>query len=197
MKTRIKTWFKNLNRGVRIAIITVLVMGLGVGAYAAVNSLVWDSAHENIAPVKDNYVTVIISGTSAGGSIRPGGSLSLAPTITNNGSVDASAFIKVVMPAVSSAAAYEFSASSDWTKVDESVDGSTATQIWAYGGDELTTVETDGSTSSLTSSFTMKSGITGSQFKDMSSVDIDIYGYLVDKTAGTDPETVWNMIPAE
>ncbi len=168
-----------------------------MGVIAFAGTLIWDVAHDGTRLSKKDFVTVRLTGASATGSIRPGESVSLSPALTNNGSVDASAFIKVSMPAVSSAAAYEFTASSDWTKVDETVDGSTATQIWAYGGDELTTVETDGSTSSLTSSFTMKSGITGSQFKDMSSVDIDIYGYLVDKTAGTDPETVWNMIPEE
>ncbi len=168
-----------------------------MGVIAFAGTLIWNSAHDGTSLSKEGYISVQLTGASASGTIKPGGSISLSPALTNNGSVDASGFIKVVMPAVSSAAAYEFENNSDWKLVDESVDGSTATQIWAYGGDELATVETDGSTSALTSSFTMKSGITGSQFKDMSSVDIDIYGYLVDKTAGTDPETVWNMIPAE
>ncbi len=142
-------------------------------------------------------MTVELAGASASGSIKPGGSVSLSPTLINNGSVDAAGFIKVIMPAVSGSAAYEFANSSDWTKVDEMVDGDQIVQVWAYGRDELETVVTGGSTSSLTDSFTMLSTITESQFKDMSTVDIEVYGYLVDKSAGTDPETVWNMIPGE
>ncbi len=47
----------------------------------------------------------------------------------------------------------------------------------------------------MANGITMRSDITGVRFADMSDVNIDIYGYLVDYTAGTDPETVWYMIP--
>ena len=40
-----------------------------------------------------------------------------------------------------------------------------------------------------------RSDITGVQFAEISDVNIDTYGYLVDYTVGADPETVWYMIP--
>lgn len=139
-------------------------------------------------------LTVELSGASATGSIKPGGSVSLSPAVTNNGDVDAGVFIKVTMPTVDGSPAYTFEPAAGWNLVSSSA----GIQIWSYGSDsELEAVSPGSSTDALTSSFTMKSDITGAQFADMDDVDIGFDGYLVDYEAvdGLDPESAWGMIP--
>ena len=101
------------------------------------------------------------------------------------------------MPVVEGASAYTFESGSGWTMVDENTTDSVSTQIWAYGVEGNLELISPGSTTSslMENGITMRSDITGTQFADMSDVNIDIYGYLVDYTVGTDPETVWYMIP--
>ena len=74
------------------------------------------------------------------------------------------------------------------------VSSSGGVQIWSYGSDSaLEAVSPDSSTDTLTSSFTMKSDITGAQFEAMSSVDIGFDGYLIDygEVETSDPESAW------
>ena len=100
------------------------------------------------------------------------------------------------MPAVNGIAAYTFESGSGWTMVDENTTDNVSTQIWAYGEEgNLESLSPESSTSPLMENgIAMRSDITGAQFADMSDVNIDTYGYLVDYTVGTDPETVWYMI---
>lgn len=138
--------------------------------------------------------TVELTGSSATGSIKPGGSVALAPAVTNNGDVDAGVFIKVTMPTVDGVAAYAFEPGDGWNLVSESA----GVQIWSYGtSSALEAVSPGSSTDALTSSFTMKSDITGAQFAAMSDVDIGFDGYLIDYGVvdGSDPESAWGMIP--
>ena len=191
-----KTWFKNLKRGAQSAVVFALIASMSIGAYAAV-SFLWGKAHERTSLTPKDFVKVELSGATATGSVSPGENVALSPAITNNGSVDTSAFIQIEMPAVEGTAAYTFESDSGWTMVDESTTGNISTQIWAYGVEgNLESLSPGSSTSPLMANgITMRSDITGVQFADMNDVNIDVYGYLVDYTVGTDPETVWNMIP--
>lgn len=172
----------------------VVLASIGIVAYAA--SVLWATAHSETTLSKEDFLTVELTGSSATGSIKPGGSVALAPAVTNNGDVDAGVFIKVTIPTIpdSTDAAYEFEAGNGWNLVNQSG----GVQIWSYGtSSTLEAVSPGSSTDALTSSFTMKSDITGAQFADMSSVDIGLDGYLIDYEAvdGSDPESAWGMIP--
>ena len=96
-------------------------------------------------------------------------------------------------------AAYTFESGSGWTMVDENTTDDVVTQIWSYGVEgNLESISPGSSTFALMKNgITMRSDITGVQFAEMSDANIDIYAYLVDYTVGTDPETVWYMIPGD
>lgn len=191
-----KTWFKKLKHGVRLPLVFALVASMSIGAYAAV-SFLWGKAHEKTSLTPKDFIKVELTGAAATGSVSPGENVALSPAITNNGSVDTSAFIQIEMPAVEGTAAYTFDSGSGWTKVDENIIDNISTQIWAYGTEgNLESISPGSSTSPLMANgITMRTGITGVQFADMSDVNIDIDGYLVDYTVGTDPETIWYTIP--
>ncbi len=183
--------FKSLKRSTQFIIVLILLASIGIAAYAA--SVLWATAHSGTSLSKERFLTVELSGSSAAGSIKPGGSVALAPAVTNNGDVDAGVFIKVTMPVVGGTAAYSFEPDSSWYLVDD--DG--GVQIWSYGSDSaLEAVSPGSSTDALTSAFTMKSDITGAQFAAMSDVDIGFDAFLVDiESFGTDPESAWHTIP--
>lgn len=186
------TKFKSLKRSTQFIIVLVVLASIGIVAYAA--SVLWATAHGGTTLSKEHFLSVELTGSSATGTIKPGGSVALAPAVTNNGDVDAGVFIKVTMPVVNGTAAYVFEPDSSWYLVEESA----GVQIWSYGIDSaLEAVSPGSSTNSLTSSFTMKSDITGAQFADMSSVDIGFDGYLIDygEVETSDPESAWHMIP--
>ena len=186
------TKFKSLKQSTQAFIIFILLASIGIVAYAA--SVLWATAHGGTTLSKEHFLTVELTGSSATGSIKPGGSVALSPAVTNNGDVDAGVFIKVTMPEVSGSAAYTFETGSGWNLVSSSG----GVQIWSYGSsDALEAVSPGSSTDTLTSSFTMRSDITSSQFAAMSDVDIGFDGYLVEYEAvdGSDPESAWGMIP--
>ena len=186
------TKFKSLKRSTQAIIIFILLTSIGIAAYAA--SILWATAHSGTTLSKEHFLTVSLTGASAEGSIKPGGSVSLSPAVTNNGDVDAGVFIKVTMPTIGGADAYEFEPASGWNLVEESA----GVQIWSYGSDSaLEAVSPGSSTDALTSSFTMKESISGAQFAAMSDVDIGFDGYLIDYGVvdGSDPESAWGMIP--
>ena len=191
-----KTCFKKLKRGAQSALVFALIASMSIGAYAAV-SFLWGKAHEKTSLTPKDFVKIELTGAAATGSVSPGENVALSPAITNNGSVDTSAFIQIEMPAVGGAAAYTFENGSGWTMVDESTTDNISTQIWAYGTEEnLESISPGCSTSPLMENgITMRSDITGTQFAEIDDINIDTDGYLVDYTVGTDPETVWYMIP--
>lgn len=186
------TKFKSLKRSTQVIIIFILLASISIVAYAA--SVLWATAHSGTMLSKEHFLTVELSGSSATGSIKPGGSVSLSPAVTNNGDVDAGVFIKVTMPTVDGVAAYSFEPAAGWNLISSSA----GVQIWSYGtSSALEAVSPGSSTDTLTSSFTMKCDITGSQFAAMSDVDIGFDGYLIDygEVDGSDPESAWGMIP--
>ncbi len=139
--------FKSLKRSAQAIIIFILLASVGIAAYAA--SVLWATAHGGTTLSKEHFLTVELSGSSATGSIKPGGSVSLSPAVTNNGDIDAGVFIKVTMPEVSGSAAYTFEAGSGWNLVSQSA----GVQIWSYGTDStLEAVSPGSSTDALTGS---------------------------------------------
>ena len=189
------TKFKSLKRSTQIIIVLVLLASIGIAAYAA--SILWATAHGGTTLSKEHFLTVELTGSSVTGSVKPGGSVALAPAVTNNGDVDAGVFIKVTMPTIpdSTVAAYSFEPAAGWNLVSENG----GVQTWSYGtSSELEAVSPGSSTDTLTETgFTMKESISGAQFAAMSDVDIGFDGYLIDyaEIDGSDPETAWSMIP--
>lgn len=186
--------FRSLKRSTQFIIVFIILTSIGIAAYAA--SVLWATAHSGTSLSKEHFLTVELSGSSATGSIKPGGSVALAPAVTNNGDVDAGVFIKVTMPTVDGSPAYEFESGSGWNLVSSSG----GVQIWSYGSDSaLEAVSPGSSTDALTGSFTMKSDITGAQFAGMDDVDIGLDGYLIDygEVETSDPESAWHLIAGE
>lgn len=123
-----KIWFKNLKRGAQSALIFALIASMSIGAYAAV-SFLWGKAHEKTSLTPKDFVKIELTGAAATGSVSPGDNVALSPAITNNGSIDTSAFIQIEMPAVEGTSAYTFESDSGWTMVDESTTDDVSTQI--------------------------------------------------------------------
>lgn len=190
------TKFRSLKRSTQIIIVLVVLASIGIAAYAA--SILWATAHGGTTLSKEHFLTVELTGSSAIGTIKPGGFVALAPAVTNNGDVDAGVFIKVTMPTIpdSTVAAYTFEPAAGWNLVSSSG----GVQIWNWGSDgAMESVIPGASTTPLTSSFTMKESITGPQFAAMSSVDLEFDGFLIDYEVveNSDPESAWNLIPRD
>lgn len=189
----LKLWLKSLKRGSQIAVVIALLLSISVLAYAT--SVLWATAHSNTTLSKQHFLTVSISGATATGSIKPGGSVALAPAVANSGDVDAGVFIKVTMPTIpdSTEAAYTFEPADGWNLVSSSG----GVQVWSWGSDSaMESVSPGGSTDPLTTSFTMLPTITGAQFAAMSDVDIGLDGYLIDyaEIVESDPLSAWRLI---
>lgn len=190
-KRSVAGWFKSLHRTTRIALVIALIASIGIVAYSA--SVLWNSATSTTSLTKDKFIEVSLSGAETSGSVRPGSTVSLAPVLTNNGDINTTALVKLTVPVVKGASAYDYEVSSSWSLVDE--DPEAGVYVYGYGtSGELTVIAPGSSTDPLTESFTMKSSITGAEFNGMGSVDISIDGYLVESDAGSDPVSVWGMI---
>lgn len=184
-------WVHSLRRTSQVAIVMILIAAIGVVAYAA--SVLFNTAHSTTSLSKDRYIEVSLSGAEASGSVRPGSTVSLAPTLTNNGDVNTTALMRVTVPVVNGASAYDYEVSSSWSPVD--ADPEAGVYVYGFGTEtELNELSPGSSTDPLTGSFTMKSSITGAEFNAMGSINISVDGYLVDSEAGSDPGTVWGMI---
>ena len=190
-KRTLGMWFRSLRRTSQVAIVMILIAAVGVVAYAA--SVLFNTAHSTTSLSKDRYIEVSLSGAEASGSVRPGGNVALAPVLTNQGDINCTALVKLTVPVVNGASAYDYEVSSSWSLVD--ADSEAGVYVYGYGtSGELTVIAPGSSTDPLTESFTMKSSITGAEFNGMGSVDISIDGYLVDSEAGSDPVSVWGMV---
>ncbi len=186
-------WFKSLGRTSQIALI--LALSLSVVAFA--ETVLWNSIHKTINPGKARYIEVEIDGVADTFSdIKPGDSVSVAPAIRNEGSVAATAFMKVAVPKASDgAAAYDYSKNDNWTVVQSDDSGDNIEIVYAFVSDGmLATVYPGNATDELCKGFTLKSGITGAEFYAMDSIAIEVDGYLVDADEGDDPDAVWTKL---
>lgn len=180
-KLKITTW-----------IIVIAVLSLSAVVFAA--GIFWNSTHKTINPGKARYIEVEIDGIPDDFSdIRPGDSVSTAPAVRNEGSVPATAFMKVTVPELEDGtSAYDYTVPECWEVIESNDNGDSQEIIYAYvDSGILITVYPDGVTDELCEGFTLRSDITGGEFYGMDSIAIDLDGYLVDAEEGDDPDAVW------
>ena len=181
--------FKTLKRSTQCLILLRFLL-VGVVAYAAISLLVnanWTSDWS-----KKGFVEITIDVGDQDGSVAPGDTMSVSPTLTNSGNDDALAFIKFTYPVLpgstnsgAAGSAYTWTVGSGWTVVEE---GSGYT-VYGYSS----ALAEDQTTSALTSSVTMKD-MTGSQYKAI-DVNIRFDGYLADVNEyGTELDACWARI---
>ena len=186
-------WFGSIGLVGRVALIFLL--SISVVAIAA--TILWNSTHKTIDPGKARYIEVEIDGIAESyDSIAPGDSVSAAPAIRNEGSVPATAFIKMAVPKASDGtAAYDYTVPESWKEIESSDNGDSIELIYAFMSEGmLATVYPDGVTDELCDGFTLKGSITGGELYAMESIVIELDGYLVDAEEGDDPDAVWNKL---
>lgn len=195
-KRSLRTWFRNLKRSSQIVLILSLLALIAVAAYAA--GFLWKSASDSTSLIKDRYVELNLTGATATGTIRPGGTVSVAPTLTNDGDIPVTCFIRASVPLIGGTGenagdvAYDYSVNGSWSVVDTDTVNGNRVIVYGYGTEsELTVIGPGDSTDALTDAFTLKSSITGAQFNAMGSIDLGFEGFVVDSEAGEDPGTVW------
>ena len=93
------TWFKSLRLPALALTVIAMVFAIG-GVIVLAASILFGHAHDGTELSKDHFLTVSLTGSHVKGSIKPGGSVNLSPTIENTGDVDAAAFIMVTMPTI-------------------------------------------------------------------------------------------------
>lgn len=121
------------------------------------------------------------------GTIVPGQSMDVNPVVVNGSSKEYLAFVKVTVPVYgSSSPAYTYTASSDWTLVE---DGGA---VKVYGFNDV--LGTNDQTSALMDGMTMVN-MDVSEFKAMSDVNVSLEAFLSPcDQYGEDPQTAWNTI---
>lgn len=188
----LRMWFRSLRWPKRIAVVMVALI-LTVGAVAFAASVLSDHANSKTKLSKDRYVKISMTGAYAEGSIRPGLSVDLSPVLKNQGNINSTALAKITVPVLSGSPMYDFEVNSSWSLIESDV--ASGVYVYGFGGDELAELAPGESTDALVEhGFTMKSSITGAEFTNMSEINIEVDGYLVDAGAGVDPGTVWGML---
>lgn len=125
----------------------------------------------------------MVEGVIEGGTIKPGDSLASTPYVVNTGNMNASAFLSITVPVYTDAGgstspAYDWETGDGCPLIDETLSDSGAkVYVYAYGTEnELMVPLPDEHTDPLTSGFTMKSDMTGSQSNGMSDINISFDG---------------------
>lgn len=124
--------------------------------------------------------------------LGPGDSALLNPVVENSSTEKMFVFIEVVMPVIENAPLYEFAVDEDWILV-ESYGGS---EVFAYGGDQLSMLFPGDSTTPLMPSITMKQ-ISNAEYSEIDNINISITGYAIDCQGYTTvPSEVWDELKA-
>lgn len=168
-----KSKWKALSRSTQVLVV-VLFLATGVVAYAAISTLVTSFWGSNWS--KKGFVEIEITVPAASGNVGPGDTMTVSPTITNNGNDDGLAFIKFTYPTISnntgmSGSAYTWTEKSGWSVIEQGI-GYT---VYGYSS-PLGEYETTGE---LLESVTMKD-MTGAEYKAIDDVNIRFDGYLAD-----------------
>lgn len=195
-RRRLLLYLTKRRRRRRMAMAATVMVFAGLIAYAG--SLLWSSAHDATELTKELYIAVKLSGSSAKGSVKPGRSISLAPVISNDGSIPCAAFMKLTIPKVNGSPAYSYKTKSNWTQAYSSSEGNYYIDVYAYGTqDSLEAIEPGIATSSLVDNGFTMINMSGAEFRGMTDVNIQVDGYLVDyaEVEKFDPESAWGMIP--
>ncbi len=116
IRRSIKLWWRSHRRSSQVVIVLALFASITIVAYAA--SILLNTADASTTLTKDWYVEVALSNSYATGTIRPGGTVSISPVIKNKGDINTIAFIKLSMPTVGGARAYDYEIDSSWIQVD-------------------------------------------------------------------------------
>lgn len=188
-RKRLLSWIKSLGL---IGQVGLIIASISIVAFAA--AVLWNSANRIINPGKAKYIDVEIDGIpDIFSEIKPGDSVSVAPAIRNEGSVPATAFMKVTVPGLEDGtSAYDYTVPECWEVIESNDNGDSQEIIYAYvDSGILVTVYPDGVTDELCEGFTLKSDIIGGEFYGMDSIAIDLDGYLVDAEEGDNPDAVW------
>jgi len=163
-----------------------MFMLCGIVAYAVYSALISKSVTSDLTP--DDIMEIDLNQHVITGTVVPGDSVGICSSITNVGTKDCLAFVKIVMPVIpsSNSPAYSFTVGSGWTKVSES-----AGEV-VYGYESV--LGSDDYTDPLCSEMTMVE-MSGSDFKSIDDVNITVTGYLAETGAyGEDVGRTWEMI---
>ena len=189
-----------------MAIAVTVMVFVGLIAYAT--DVLWKSAHKTTELTKERYIEIELSGSSVKGSIRPGGSILLAPVVENKGTINCTAFVKLTIPKANVKVsgdsmstyvpAYVYETNSNWKLIDSDSDGGYQIVVYTYIN-EYYTYELEPLSPGLSTSSLIKYGVimvemSSAEFVSMTDVDIQVDGYLVDEEGGSDPESVWAAI---
>lgn len=169
---------------------------LALAGLAYATAVLWNSATNRTSLTKARFIELTINDINATGAIRPGETVNIAPSLTNNGDINCEAFIRLKIPEVEGEPAYVYEVNDDWNEVERDSDGGYTLVVYGYGSkSELDLLSPGLSTSPIVQyGFTLKESITGVQFWNMTDVDIEITGYLIDEQGGADPVTAWAWI---
>ena len=206
-RRRLLLYLTKRRRRRRMAIAVTVMVFVGLIAYAG--NILSKSAHKTTELTKERYIEIELSGSSVKGSIRPGGSILLAPVVENKGTINCTAFVKLTIPKVyvkvsgdsisTYVPAYDYETNSNWKLIEEDSDsGYQIVVVYAYMN-EYNTYELELLSPGLSTSSLVKDGFTminmsSAEFMSMTDVDIQVDGYLVDEEGGSDPESVWAAI---
>ena len=109
--------FKSLSRTTQLAIIIAIILSISIVAYAAISALISKTVTTNLT--RGDLTEMELDQPVVTGTVVPGDSVGINPSITNTGTKDCLAFIKVSMPTIPSygSNAYTMTVNSGWTKV--------------------------------------------------------------------------------
>ena len=159
-----------------------MALGLFLGAALVTYALTSFFTKKEIflTPQKKPIFEIVVTGGDQPGEIGPGDSFSTSPTVYNDATEEMYVFITV-----SDDGLYEFELGEGWVKVDDGV--------YAYGGEEMTTLAPGETTKPLTSEMKMRE-ISRAEFAELSDLSIKITGYAIGtEDVSAVPSEAWEV----
>lgn len=144
-----------------------MALGLFLGAVLVTYALTSFFTKKDffLTPQKKPIFEIVVSGGDQPGEIGPGDSFPTSPTVYNDATEEMYVFITV-----SDGGLYEFVVGDGWVEVEDGV--------YAYGGDEMTTLAPGETTKPLTSEMTLRS-MSNAEFSTLENISIKITGYAI------------------
>lgn len=133
-----------------------------------------------LTPQKKPIFEIVVSGGEQPGEISPGDSFPTSPTVYNDATEEMYVFITV-----SDGGLYEFVVGDGWVEVEDGV--------YAYGGEEMTTLAPGETTKPLTSEMKMRE-ISRAEFAGLSDISVKITGYAIGtEDVSAVPSEAWEV----
>lgn len=133
-----------------------------------------------LAPQKKPIFEIEVSAGNQPGEIGPGDSFPTSPTVYNDATEEMYVFITV-----SDGGLYEFVVGDGWVEVEDGV--------YAYAGDEMTTLAPGETTKPLTSEMKMRE-ISRAEFAELSDISVKITGYAIGtEDVSAVPSEAWEV----